>query len=215
MEFKSISIIRSLVICEFTSTQKGQFQISWKHQLQVHTPEQELRKESLWLQELPGVGMNGTKGKQPGTACDSSLPSNSYRWRAPVLSLWGWLMQASPQLLLFWMKNVWTGNPGNCLGKSGAWALKCLLWQHRTNPAELESHVPTPHLPWLWILLSAAGSSPHLNRVLRAQPRVRHVLGASKYCGGSDSRSPSIPSGTHVTELHSTGGDSEASTADS
>lgn len=214
MELKSISIIRSLVICEFISTPKGQFQISWKHQLQVHTPEQELPKESLWLEELPMVGMNGTEGQQPGTARDSFLPSNSHRWRAPVLFALRLADAGQPLSVAFLSEKRVDRKPWENLG---------LRHQNvccsNTTPSlwNWSPTSPAPCLPRLWILLSAAGYYPHLReegRDLRAQPRAQHVLGASKHCAGSDSRSASTLSGTHDTELHSRGEDSEASTAD-
>ena len=159
--------------------------------------------------------MNGTKAQQPGTAHDSFLPLNSHRWRAPVLSLSGWLIQASqPPSVAFLSEKHVDRKPWENLGL-GHRNVCC----SNTAPS-LRNWSPTspaPCLPRLWLLLSAAGYSPHLReegRVLRAQPRARHVLGASKYCAGSDSRSTSTPSGTHVTELHSRGEDSEASTAD-
>lgn len=204
-------LTRSLVICEFTSSQKGQFQISWKYQPHVHIP----RTRAT---EREACGCKNFHGGHVGEA------ARNCKWWFPVsefsqvekLTLfpskagWCWpapIFQSSekgptPYLLV--------GNPGNSLGKHGPghWNVCCgcaapALWNESSmSPCAFR-------LP-----LSSAGPYLHLNYILRAQPRVWHVLAVSKYCWQSESRLERTTSSTHITELHSRGKDTVDATAE-
>lgn len=126
---------RSLVICEFRSTQKGQFLISRKHQLHVYTP------------RTSTTGRVASDGKHVQWLSWGGVARNC-KWQFPTCEFArGWSLCSCPQFSVFWEGPIplcWQEILGTPLRNQGARALKCLLRLPCTNPVNLESQVLCP-----------------------------------------------------------------------
>lgn len=153
---------RSLVICEFRSTQKGQFLISRKHQLHVYTPRKSTTgrvasdsKQVLWL------AWGGVARK-----CKWRFPTCEF---AQVVKLI--LLPSFLSLLRRAHPSVLTGNPGNSTEKPRGLGIEISATAALHQPCESRAPRNPMSLSVLWclqLLLSAAGFSLHLNHVLVA-----------------------------------------------